>query len=122
QPPGHRCWKPPNTPREHIVNLTRHAIGAAVAALLVSLGTDPAVSADNPATDMRALRMQEKQRTSIFKAFFPDRELARKAAITFHANVLEADYDKGYLVLELEPDEIATLTGFGFRIESAPEY
>ncbi len=104
------------------MNVTRHEIGTAVAALFFSLGAGPALSAGDPSHDMRALRMQEKQRTNIYKAWFPDLPTARKAAITFHANLLEAEYDKGYLVLELERDEIGTLVRFGFRVEAAPEY
>lgn len=112
----------PHKIRERILNVTRHEIGTAVAALFFSLGAGPALSAGDHGHDMRALRMQEKQRTNIFKAWFPDLPTARKAAITFHANLLEAEYDKGYLVLELERDEINTLVRFGFRIEAAPEY
>lgn len=104
------------------MKFTRHPIGAAVAALLFAVSAGPATSAGNHSQDMRELRMQEKQRTNIFKAWFPDLPTARKAAISFHANLLEAEYEKGYLVLELERDEIDTLRRFGFRIEAAPEY
>jgi carboxypeptidase T len=104
------------------LTFTRHPIGAAVAALFFTVSAGPAASAGNHEHDMRALRMQEKQRTNIFKAWFPDLATARKAAISFHANLLEAEYEKGYLVLELDGDEIRTLTRFGFRVEAAPEY
>lgn len=104
------------------MNLTRHEIGAAVAAFVLSLCATPAFSAGNHKEDMRALRMQEKQRTDIYKAWFPDLATARKAAITFHANLLEAEYEKGFIVLELDREEINTLRRFGFRVEAAPEY
>jgi hypothetical protein len=74
------------------------------------------------ATEMRLLRQQEKQRTNIYKAFYPDAAMLRKAAITFHANLLESNYEQGFLVLELETADIAALRSFGFRIENAPEF
>ncbi len=95
---------------------------AATAALLIALPAGPALSADDPAAEMRSLRQQEKQRTNIYKAFFPDLATARKAAITYHANLLESQYDAGFLVLELDALGIATLRSYGFRIEQAPEF
>jgi carboxypeptidase T len=95
---------------------------SAAMALLLAVCAGPATSADDPATEMRSLRQQEKQRTNIYKAFFPDLSAARKAAITFHANLLESQYDNGFLVFELDALEIATLRSYGFRVENAPEY
>lgn len=83
----------------------------------------PAASAaTNSATEMRLLRQQEKQRTNIYKAFYPDAAMLRKAAITFHDNLLESNYEQGYLVLELESQDIINLRSFGFRVENAPEF
>lgn len=79
-------------------------------------------SAVQRAAELKQLRQQERQRTNFYKAWYPDMATARKAAISFHHAVIEADYDKGYLVFELQPREIATLQRFGFRIEPAPEY
>jgi carboxypeptidase T len=98
------------------------ACGVALTALVLAVSAFPAASADDHAVDMRALRQQEKLRTNIYKAYFPDLATARKAAITFHANLLESQYDNGFLVLELSPQEIATLRSYGFRIENAPEF
>lgn len=98
----------------------RLQLGAALAAIGMLVAPLPALAADGH--DHRALRQQERQRVEIYKAYFPELTTARKAAITFHANVLEADYKKGYLVLELDGAEIATLRRFGFRIEPAPEF
>jgi len=74
------------------------------------------------ASEMRLLRQQEKQRTNIYKAFYPDPAMLRKAAITFHANLLESNYEQGYLVLELQQQDIINLRSFGFRVENAPEF
>jgi len=101
---------------------SQSTLGMALAALCLAVSAFPAASADDHGADMRALRVQEKLRTNIYKAYFPDLATARKAAITFHANLLESQYDNGFLVLELTPQEIATLRSFGFRIESAPEF
>ncbi|MCW7539965.1 M14 family metallopeptidase [Aquabacterium sp. A7-Y] len=97
-------------------------LGAALAAAGLSLALGPALAGPDRAQDMRALRDQERQRVNLYKAYFPDLATARKAAISFHAQLLEADYAKGYLVLELEGAEIARLQRFGFRIEHAPDY
>jgi len=80
------------------------------------------VPVTDAASEMRLLRQQEKQRTNIYKAFYPDPAMLRKAAITFHANLLESNYEQGYLVLELQQQDIINLRSFGFRVENAPEF
>ncbi|MBC7955850.1 MAG: carboxypeptidase [Cytophagales bacterium] len=104
------------------MTFTRPPLSAAMATLLLAVCAGPAAAADDPAAEMRALRQQEKQRINIYKAFFPDLATARKAAITFHANLLESQYDNGFMVFELNALEIATLRSYGFRVENAPEY
>lgn len=64
----------------------------------------------------------EKSVYNVYKAFFPDLEVARKAAISFHANLLESDYAGGFLVLQLDEREMARLRRFGFRFEQATEF
>ncbi len=113
----------------------RTPLGAAVAALVLTLAAGPARTAPDQAAErataeraaarvaeMQQLRQEEKQRANLYKAWFPDHATARKAAITFHHALVEADYDKGFLVLELQPGEIAQLQRFGFRVEPAPDY
>jgi carboxypeptidase T len=65
---------------------------------------------------------QEKANDNIWKAFFPDLATARKAAISFHNNLLESHYEAGYLVIELGADEMDRLRRFGFRFERAAEF
>ena len=65
---------------------------------------------------------QEKAVYNVYKAYFPNRELARKAAISFHANLLESDYKGGFLVMQLEEREMRQLQRFGFRFERATEF
>jgi hypothetical protein len=92
-------------------------LSAAIAGLCGMSATTMAAGDDNA-----VLRQQERQRVNIYKAWFPDLATARKAAISFHANLLEAQYAQGFLVMELEGDEIAALQRFGFRFEPATEF
>jgi hypothetical protein len=69
----------------------------------------------------RALRAAERQQDNLYRAYFPDLATGRKAAITFHAQLIESAWQRGHLVLELEPADIATLQRFGFRVEAAPD-
>jgi carboxypeptidase T len=95
---------------------------AACAALLSSAAFAQAPSLAERAAELRELRSQELQRSNWYKAWYPDIATARKAAISLHDALIEADYDKGFLVLELEPEQIVSLQGFGFRIEPAHEH
>lgn len=65
---------------------------------------------------------QEKAQTNIYRAYYPSKESARKAAISFHAQLLDADYEQGYLILELSPLEIEQLESFGFKTQLAFQY
>lgn len=87
-------------------------------ALAVALGTAAAHPND---AEHRALRQMERQQTGLYRAWFPDLATGRKAAISFHANLIESAWKKGYLVLELDGNELAALHGFGFRITPAPD-
>jgi PKD repeat protein len=65
---------------------------------------------------------QERQVTQIYKAYFPDLATARKAAISFHAELLEARYPEGYLVMELQAGDLDRLRAFGFRFQPATDF
>ena len=65
---------------------------------------------------------QEKAVDTIYKAWFPSREVGRKAAISFHAQLLESHWKEGYLVLELDAEEMDRLRAFGFRFERAADF
>ncbi|WKB54995.1 M14 family metallopeptidase [Eleftheria terrae] len=98
-------------------------LGAALAALGLTLAATAACAGPaGAAEELRALHDQERQRVQLYKAYFPDAATGRKAAISFHANLLEANYGQGFLVLELDGAEIAQLRQFGFRVEHAPDY
>jgi carboxypeptidase T len=65
---------------------------------------------------------QEKQTDNIYKAYFPNLEVARKAAISYHGQLLESNYKGGYLILELDAADMDRLRPFGFRFERAAEF
>lgn len=108
------------------MHLRRSACFAAAAVLLVGHAdaqtAQTAAQTNDRATELRQLRQREKQRTNVFKAFFPDADTGRKAAISFHSELLEAHYAEGYLVMELQPAQLAALRGFGFRFEPARDF
>jgi carboxypeptidase T len=99
----------------------RTALAAAVL-LVLNAGTAATWAASAQAPSVQQMLEEEKQTDNIYKAYFPSREMARKAAISFHGQLLETDYQGGFLVLQLEPEEMDQLRGFGFRLERAAEF
>jgi carboxypeptidase T len=81
----------------------------------------PATAADS-AEHIRQMQEHEKVANNIYKAYFPDLDIAHKAAITFHAQLLESNYESGYLVFELTPQEMLQLRQFGFKLKPATEF
>ena len=80
------------------------------------------VLAADTAEQTRQMQEQEKSASNIYKAYFPNMEMARKAAITFHAQLLEANYETGYMVFELMPQDMVQLRLFGFKLSPATEF
>lgn len=72
--------------------------------------------------ELKADVAQEKQKLNIYQAKFPNLDLAHKAAISFHANLLEAKYETGHMIFELNPEEKAKLEKFGFKLSIATEF
>lgn len=97
------------------MKLTPLAVAAALAAAAV-----PAQSHPNDA-EHKAMRQLERQQQNLYRAWFPDLATGRKAAISFHAQLIESAWKQGYLVLELDGPEVTALQGFGFRVEAAPD-
>lgn len=71
---------------------------------------------------LKAAVEEEKQQTNIYKAYFPDQKTAYKAAISYHNQLLETQYEKGYLIFELQPEELTDLSRFGFKFEEAKDF
>ncbi len=90
----------------------------ALAACLCLAGLAPALAHD---AGHRALRAAERQQDNLYRAWFPDIATGRKAAITFEAQMVEAAWARGHLVLELQPQDVATLQRFGFLVVPAPD-
>jgi hypothetical protein len=93
----------------------------ALAATLCLAGATPALSHGTHDAENRALRAAERQQTNLYRAYFPDAATGRKAAISLHAELIESAWAQGYLVFELQPEQIALLRRFGFRLELAPD-
>ena len=75
-----------------------------------------------PGHDHRAERLEERQRTDIFQAWFPDLATARKAAVSLHGQLLETDYERGFQVFELDAEGITVLRLAGYRLEPAADF
>ncbi|WDE12827.1 M14 family zinc carboxypeptidase [Thalassomonas haliotis] len=65
---------------------------------------------------------QEMAVTNIYRAYFPNEDIARKTAISFHSNLLESHLSEGYLILELSEEEMAKLKPFGYKFEQAQAF
>lgn len=65
---------------------------------------------------------QEKGVTHIYRAYFPNADTGRRAAISFHAQLLESEFERGFLVLELSAADMDRLRRFGFRFELAADF
>jgi carboxypeptidase T len=108
-------------------HFARHAYvfaRTALAALLaLAFSGSPAVAQTaEGSTSLHDLLEMEKQATDIWKAYFPNRDIARKAAISFHAHLLESNYEDGYLVMQLDARDMEKLRRFGFRFEPATAF
>lgn len=108
---------PHTLPRWHAAQLANLGLGI----LCLVAAAFPAHNA-SAAASSRELRQQERQRVNIYNAYFPNLKTARKAAISFHDKLLESHYAEGFLVLELDGSDAASLISFGFRFEPATEF
>lgn len=96
--------------------LTQAMLAAAVGSFL------PMATAAESHANTHRMQEAEKVATNVYEAYFPDLDIARKAAISFHDKLLEANYEAGYLVLELEPKEMQQLRQFGFKLKPAHDF
>ena len=93
-----------------------------VIAFITGSATTPSIANEIKLRENFQLLEQEKSITNIYRAYFPTQELGRKAAITFHAQLLDANYESGYLILELTSREIEQLEAFDFKVKYAADY
>lgn len=103
----------------------RHLYSLSLLMTVVGLGFSQASNAapHHPPIDALDAELEaEMRQDNVYKAYFPSLEMARKAVITFHNQLLEAKYEDGYLILELTDNEIAQLRSFQFRVERANDY
>ena len=105
----------------HQLALPNKAVTKAMIAIAATAYFSVASAAENPANTHR-MQEAEKAATNVYEAYFPNLEIARKAAISFHDKLLEANYEEGFLVLELEPKEMQQLRQFGFKLKPATAF
>lgn len=74
------------------------------------------------AAELKGQVAAEKQKQNIYRAKFPSLDLAHKAAISFHNNLLEANYESGSMIFELDAREKAELEKFGFKMKVAHDF
>jgi hypothetical protein len=98
------------------------AFAAAPSAQAQSQALSRAAAKPHGVTSIYDLIEAEKATTNLYKAYFPTRALGRRAAVSFHAQLLETDWAGGWMVFELQPHELAQLQMFGFRVEPASDY
>ena len=101
--------------------MSRNSVSFALTALMVALTAGASGAAVNADPVYQELE-QEKLATNVYKAHFPSREIGRRAAISFHNELLEADYKAGYLILQLDAADMDKLRAFGFRLELAADF
>jgi carboxypeptidase T len=103
--------------------LAASVVVAATPAAPKRTSATPAAAAAAGANDsIYDLLEQEKRTDNIFKAYFPSLDVARKAAISLHGQLLESNYKEGYLIVELDAADMDRLRPFGFRFERATEF
>ncbi|PAU59115.1 M14 family zinc carboxypeptidase [Pseudomonas indica] len=93
-----------------------------MALLAMSIASANLQAQPDKAREHALLLEQEKAVTNIYKVHFPNQKIARKAAISFHEQLLESHYEDGYLVMQLEPEEMKKLEVFGFTFSPATEF
>jgi hypothetical protein len=95
---------PPHNLELTMSNLNK-LIPTLIAASLLQAFAAPAHAVNQ--AEMASHVASEKAKMNIYRAKFPSLALAHKAAISFHANLLEAKYETGYMVLDVNPEEKA---------------
>ncbi len=100
----------------------RHPLAALAASLAAVglLGAAPSIPAQeagaNDAAEMDQVLEQEQELDNFYRAYFPDEATGRKAAVSYHGQLLQSNWKGGYLVLQLDPGDIARLESFKFRV------
>jgi carboxypeptidase T len=100
--------------RDIVMKYAISAVALALATLMLPARADVAEGTRE--------RAQERQRTNLFKAWFPDVATARKAAVSLHDALLETEYERGWQIFELDAEQQALLQRFGYRLEPAREF
>ena len=95
---------------------------AAVLMVCTSLCSS-SVRAEPPSVQERLRDLEaQKREQDVYRAYFPNEALARRAVISLEGSVVESVYERGYIIVELTSDELARLEKAGFRMEVARDF
>lgn len=90
-----------------------------IAAALLSLSFGNAFAAKD---DIALLELERVALEKAVEVYYPSKQLADKAAITFHNQLLETNREAGFMVMELNDEDKSKLKSFGFSFKSADDY
>jgi carboxypeptidase T len=95
-------------------------LAAALAAF--ALATPFAEAAADPRGEFIEQIEQEQRQNDVFKVYFPSVQMARRAAVTFHGQLLESHLDAGYMIIELDAADRTRIEAMGFVAERATDW
>jgi carboxypeptidase T len=98
------------------------AAALAAFALAAPLAGAAGAAAADPRSEFIQQIEQEQRQNDVFKVHFPDVQMARRAAITFHEQLLESHLDAGYMIIELDAGQRARIEAMGFVAERATDW
>jgi len=90
--------------------------------LLLSALLSTSIHAQSASFETLTAIEQERNISNIYRAYYPSEAIARKAVITFHGQLHEANYQDGYLILELTSEEVDRLKAFDFTLQPATKF
>jgi carboxypeptidase T len=82
----------------------------------LALAEDSAAARSPEAVELDELAAQEMLADNFYRAYFPDAATGRKAAVTLHDAMLDARWEEGYLLLQLDEGDVKRLESFKFRV------
>lgn len=97
------------------------ALGTALVAGL-PMAADAAPRSAVERAEIDHLMAQEMAQENIYRLYFGSTEMGVKAAVTLHDHVLETNWKQGFMVVQLDAEELQKLQPFKFRIEKDTAY
>jgi hypothetical protein len=86
--------------------------------LVAALAAPGLRQTEHAAADASAPCSEQRETENIARVYYPNRDVGNKIAISFKAALLETNYERGYHVVQVTPEEMALLAQAGLRIEA----